>query len=177
MTKRLFVSIACGAALLYGCSKEQSGTNVHPASTSRHGMPSGSGFAGYNMRGSSNSADYSASIPVDSANRLIESYLTSVEYPSNELSLRSLTFSGDSLRAYLSNPNVKTIKFMLAHQPEYVNTGHFGVYAGMNPEALTLVIAGLDENGNFVLNNQNEVYEHCAPCPFICNGVSDAYIQ
>lgn len=66
---------------------------------------------------------------------------------------------------------------MIAHQPEYINTGHFGEYADMNPSAITVVIVGVGADDEYILNNQNEVYEHCSPCPVLCHSDVDAYIQ
>jgi hypothetical protein len=76
------------------------------------------------------------------------------------------------------NPNIVTLKFMVAHQPDYINGGHGGVPAGMAPGAMTMIVVGLNNNDQYVLNNRNEVYEHFATCPFTCPGsVNDAYIQ
>ncbi len=141
MIKRFFALTIISAALIYGCSKEKSSSNVQPLPNTGSGH--NTSYRGYGLRGTFND-DYSASIPVDSANRMIESYLTSINYPANDSGLRSLSFSADSLRAYLDNADIKTIKFMFAHQPGYINTGHYGEYAAMNPAALTVVITALD---------------------------------
>jgi hypothetical protein len=58
---------------------------------------------------------------------MLESYLSSVGYPSVDTAIRSLSFDADTLRAYLQNPNIVTLKFMVAHQPDYINGGHGGV--------------------------------------------------
>jgi hypothetical protein len=109
---------------------------------------------------------------------MLESYLSSVGYPSVDTAIRSLSFDADTLRAYLQNPNIVTLKFMVAHQPDYINGGHGGVPAGMAPGAMTMIVVGLNNNDQYVLNNRNEVYEHFATCPFTCPGsVNDAYIQ
>lgn len=122
-------------------------------------------------------AGFSQSIPVDTANSMITSYLGSVGYPSVDTALRSLSFDADTLRAYLQNPGIVTLKFMFAHQPAYKNSGFGGQYSGMHPDALTLVIVGLDNNDQYVLNNRSEVYEHFNPCPQNCHGSATAFIQ
>jgi len=121
---------------------------------------------------------YSQSIPLDTANSMIQSYLTSVRYPAADTALRSLTFDADTLRSYLmQNPSIVSVKFIMAHQPAYKNGGGNGVYSGMKPQALTMVVVGLNEAGQYVLNSQNGVYEHMAPCPNHCPGTSSAIIQ
>ena len=105
---------------------------------------------------------------------MISSYLTSINYPSNTETLRSLTFDADSLRAYLndsSNGKIVTLKFMLAHQTNYTKN-HYGTNAGMRADAITLVLVGLDEDDNYIYSRGNKVYEHFSPCPTNCDNVS-----
>jgi len=122
-------------------------------------------------------SDYSQSITVDTANGMISSYLSSVNYPSTDTALRSLTFDADTLRAYLLNPNIVTLKFMFAHQLTYKNGGFSGQYAGMQPTAMTMVVVGLDNSDHYVLNNRNGVFEDFSPCPNYCPGNSGALIN
>lgn len=168
MFKKIFVTALACIALIYGCKKESTDLAPKPASVS---LNQTSSYAGYALKGTDD--DYSRSIPVDSANRMISSYLTSIDYPSNETSLRSLAFSADSLRDYLNDSNIKTIRFMFAHQPAYINAGHFGEPSGMNPDALTLVIVGMSNTGAYILNKNDEVFEHCKPCPKFCASSAD----
>ncbi len=168
MFRKFSVAALLSIMCIYSCSKKNQGA-VQPVAPTAGQTP----YTGYALRGTND--DYSASIPVDSANRMIGSYLTSIGYPGNDSSLRSLSFDADSMRAYLKNPNVKTVKLMLAHQPAYINS-RYGQFAGMNPQALTVVIVGVNSTGSYVKNAQNEVYEHCSPCPVHCDGNTDAYI-
>jgi hypothetical protein len=174
--KSTFIAIALFSIyFILGCTKESGTVGNMPA-------PQGSPVGNYGMYGHSNAryagSDYSQSIPVTDANQMIQSYLTSVNYPAADTALRSLSFDADTLRAYLQNSNIVTLKFMLAHQPAYASgTTTKGVYAGQNPNAMTLVVVGLNEQDQYVLNNRNGVYEHFIPCPNRCTGNGDAFIQ
>lgn len=121
--------------------------------------------------------DYSQPIAIDTANRMIRSYVTGMGYPAQDTALRSLSFDADTLRAYLNDPKIVTLKFYIAHQQAYMNTaGGYGKNAGMKPGAITLVIAGLDNSEHIVRNSSNGVYEHTRPCPNNCNDERDAYL-
>lgn len=173
MFKNVFVFALVATALIYGCKKE-SDPQPNSGNTSANSSYSGSG-GGFSLRGTD--AHFSASIAVDSANRMIQSYLYSINYPANDSGLRSLSFSADSLRAYLSDPAITDVKFMFAHQPGYMNSGHFGQFAGMNPAALTVVIVGVSDDSKFILNKHQEVFEHLSPCPVYCDGITSPYIS
>lgn len=93
--------------------------------------------------------------------------------------MRSLTFDADTLRTYLADTSIKTLKFMLAHRPAWaMNTSTWGQWAGTRPSAMTLVIVGLSQNDQYILNNRGQVFEHCLPCPQDCPNASvSALIQ
>lgn len=112
--------------------------------------------------------NYSKSIPIDTANKMILSYLASIHFPSQDTSLRCLYFDADTLRAYLSDPNITTVKFVLAHQQNYLCAATYGKFIGMKPNAMTMIIAGVDDAGVLVKNTKGEVYEHAMPCPNNC---------
>ncbi len=125
-------------------------------------------------------AGYSQSVPIDTANKMIGSYLSSVGYPYADTTIRSLAFNADTLRAYLSNSNIKDVRFYLAHQITWLDAGlnRFGKNIGLAPGKLTLIVVGLDNNGNVVRNSANGVYEHAMPCPTNCGpSSSDPYLQ
>jgi hypothetical protein len=170
MKRILTIGTIVGMYLVLGCTKQNAtvGTSTTPST-------SNVGFNGHTVARMAGPG-YSQSIPLDEANRMIQSYLTSVNYPSVDNSLRALTFDADTLRKYLSDPKIVTIKFVLAHQPAYINSGNFGKPANMNPQAMTMVIVGLNDNNGYVLNQDNGVYEHMNPCPTYC-GNEDAYIH
>lgn len=123
---------------------------------------------------------FSKSIGIDTANRMIASYLESVGYPYADTSIRSLAFNADTLRAYLANPNITDVKLYLAHQITWLDGGpnRYGKNIGTQPGKLTVILVGLDNNGAVVRNSANGVYEHALPCPTSCgSSASDPYIQ
>ncbi|MBS1773645.1 MAG: hypothetical protein JST82_12365 [Bacteroidetes bacterium] len=107
-------------------------------------------------------------IPKDSANKMISSYITSLNGNPDDVNLYSLIIDADQLRLYLSNTNIKHVKLMLAHTLEYINSGHSGQNCGYKSGALTLIIAGYDASNNYVYYDANMVMDHMLPCPSSC---------
>ena len=124
-------------------------------------------------------AEYSQPISLDTANRMISSYLNSVNYPAVDTAVRSLAFNADTLRSYLSDSRITSLEFVLAHQLSYINGGsnRFGKNIGMKPGALTVIAVGLDNNGAVIRNSSNGVYEHAMPCPTNCPNIADAFLH
>lgn len=124
----------------------------------------------HSCKPSSSRADIEGYIPKDSANRMIRSYLTSIGGDSNpgNSNLYSLIVDADLLRDYLGNKEIKKVKVMLAHNLAYINSGHEGQNAGYNSDALTIVMAGYNRAGNYVLAPGNVVCNHAMPCPRNC---------
>ena len=122
---------------------------------------------------------YSQPISLDTANRMISSYLQSVNYPVVDTAVRSLAFNADTLRAYLADSRITSVEFVLAHQLSYLNGGsdRFGKNIGMKPGAITIIAVGVDDNGNVIRNSSNGVYEHALPCPNSCPNTNDAYLH
>lgn len=119
----------------------------------------------------------SQSIPLETANLMLNSYLTSVGYPAVDTAVRSMSFDADTLRAYLQNPNIVTVKFMLAHEANYAAM-HENASVGLNANKLTMVVVGLDDNNRYILNAKNEVYDHFSNCPLICvDQIGDPFIH
>lgn len=110
-------------------------------------------------------------IPVDSANKMISSYLTSINANQNDTSLRSIIFNADSLRAMLNdtlNGKIAKIKIMLSHTLDYINSGGQGQPCGYTSGKLTFVIAGFDCQNNYVLNPAGKVINKGMACPNNC---------
>ncbi len=124
---------------------------------------------------------YSKSISLDTANRMISSYLQSVGFTNGiDSAVRSLAFDADTLRSYLSDPNITSLEFFLAHQQAYLNAdiSRFGKNIGMRPGALTVICVGIDNDGKVVRNSSNGVYEHAFPCPTACPvSAADGYLH
>lgn len=114
---------------------------------------------------------HSKPIPIDTANRMIQSYLTSIHPEDNPYETRSLIFQADILRDYLndsSHGKIEHLKMVLAHQLSYINAGHFGQRPDSNSEALTLVLVGYGENGNYIYFDGDKALNVCQPCPREC---------
>lgn len=112
-----------------------------------------------------------APISVDTANRMIASYLNSIHYKENTNAIRSWTFNADTLRRFLNSDSGRQIvrlKLMLAHTMKYIEDGHEGQPLPVDSHELTLVIIGVDAHGKYRRNEQNNAYDHCAPCPSDC---------
>ena len=159
---------------IMSCKKDSDLIQTYPATSQQAGGQQGF-FGRSNARLSGNS--YSQSISIDTANRMLTSYLNGVGYPGVDTAVRSLVFDADTLRTYLANPNIATLKFMFAHKQSYMNSGHQGIGSGLNPEAITLIVVGLNEDDHYVPNNRGEVYDHLINCPNTCPGASTATIQ
>jgi hypothetical protein len=114
---------------------------------------------------------YSLPISIDTANRMIQSYLTSVNAPATNTFMRSMLINADTLRNYIndtSHGKIASIKLFLSHQLTWINSGHYGVRAGTKSNAFALVLVGLDASGHYIYNRNNMVYEHLQPCPYHC---------
>lgn len=113
-------------------------------------------------------------IPVDSANKMINSYITSLNGNSGNEYLYSLIADADELREYLNaNGSVKHVKLMFAHTLSYINSGHGGENCNTKAGKLTLIIAGYDASGNYVIGN-NGVMDNLQPCPINCPSTGTA---
>lgn len=110
----------------------------------------------------------SSFLPMDSANIMIQSYLSSVGYPKNDDSLLSLSVNADDLRAFLADSSITDIKLMFAHRMDYINNGNSGEYCGYSPDGLTLILAAYDANGDYIFHDGDQVMNRMAPCPPSC---------
>lgn len=171
---RLFLVAAISAVVLStGCKNSggSKGSENEPVATTApagNAAPSGAIMGKKYQRVAGIDYGYSEALAVDSANKMIQSYLTSVGYPQQDNNLRALVFDAAVLRSYLANPAIKSVKFMLAHQPDYIAAGNYGVNAGLNPDVITMVIVGVGNDGAYIKNSEGKVYEHFSPCPKEC---------
>lgn len=102
-----------------------------------------------------------AEVPVATANGYITQYIDDY-YTPGIMPVKSLILDADLLRSYLSNPDITNIKFMLGVRP-------FGT-----DETITLVVAGYDANGDYILTSSGNVLDHANPCPTNCPTVGNA---
>jgi len=110
-------------------------------------------------------------IIADSANKMIKSYLASIGDTNGVVKsdhLQSLILDAGALRRYLSDNSIKKVKIMFAHRLDYINDGHYGQPAGYSPAGLTIIVAGYDDDGNYVLAPGNMAPDRSMPCPTNC---------
>lgn len=120
-------------------------------------------------RSMSASAVDSSFIPVDSANKMIGSYLSSIS--SDSTNLKSIILNADALREYLtsdSGKNISSMKVMFAHTLPYINAGNKGVPCGYKSGDLTIILAGYDANGKYIYGPTKSVLDRGGPCPSFC---------
>jgi len=119
------------------------------------------------------SADsYSHFIVIDSANKMLGSYLNSINYTDNDTDVQSLIVDVHQLRKYIDSipgsDTISHIKLMFAHTLNYANSSHAGTNAGYNSNALTVIISAYGPNGTYMFYSGNMVLDYTQPCPPIC---------
>jgi len=122
---------------------------------------------GNNGGGNHGYGDMHEYISIDSANKMLTSYLNSINANNNDTDLRSITIDADQLRIYLKDENVAKVKIMLAHRLDYINAGNKDVNCGYNYQGLTVILAGYDTSFNYVYSNKM-VLDLGTPCPTSC---------
>lgn len=117
---------------------------------------------------------FSKFISLDSANKMLQSYLSSINYQQNDTELHAIIFKAADLRQMLSDGRITNIKIMLAHTLDYINAGGAGEYCGYKSKELTVIIAGYDSSGNYIYSPSGRVLEMGAPCPTSCPAAGTA---
>lgn len=112
-------------------------------------------------------------IPVDSANKMLNSYLNSISYQANDSTLRSISFDMAQLRAYTDSPatgsdRITSIKVMFAHKLSYINSGKGNTDGHNNRDAVTFIIAAYTEDGTVRYLDGDKIMNTGAPCPTNC---------
>lgn len=108
-------------------------------------------------------------ISLDSGNKMLNSYLNSINYISNDTSVRSFLLNADQLRIYLTDTSIKGMKVMLAHNLSYINAGNANKNVGYNKSGLTILIAGFNRTGDYTLfGTDAKVLNKALPCPNNC---------
>jgi hypothetical protein len=160
--KKLLIPALCIGIVIAACKKEEStvGTASQPSYVHQH-------MAARFTGDSTDTFGASPFITIETANEMISSYLSSINFTANDSDVFSYTINADSLRAYLADASIKNIKIIMAHSMAYINAGHVGQNAGYQTGALTLILAGYNSSGNYVYYN-GMVMDHAAPCPYTC---------
>lgn len=152
---------------LYSCKKDKKTEAEAVQEEAQTQLPTG----GYSLMNYNINTDPNL-IPVDTANRMIRSYLKSVE--NDDEMLHSLILNAETIRQYLKDSSIKEIKVMFAHTLTYMNSGHEGQNAGLKSNALTIVLAGYRSDGTYVLSQGNKVPNKARPCPTSCPLIGEA---
>ena len=115
--------------------------------------------------------EQSTFIPIDSANKMISSYINSIDYKNNDSDLVSVRVNAQDLRKMLNDmvgsETITEVQIKLAHTLNYINDGHANQPAGYNKDALTFVLIGINAQGDYV-NAGTAVLNHSIPCPTSC---------
>jgi|GEM_PF-487269 len=166
MTIAALLAVASLTACQNGGENKETGANKQ---TEPQALASGTGDS------STTEADTCLScIPVDSANKMIGSYITSLNGNTSNEYLYSLIVNADDLRKYLvDNPSVTNVKVMFAHTLDYINTGHGGQNCNTKAGALTVILGGYNSSGNYVIGTSG-VMDHAMPCPTSCPSTGTA---
>lgn len=110
-------------------------------------------------------------IPKDSANKMINSYLNSINYPLDDSDVLSYSVDADALRFLLDSmpgsQNIHEIQIRLGHDLDYINSGHGNQNCGYNYKGLTVILNGVSLSGSAVVV-ANAVINHARPCPKSC---------
>jgi len=105
------------------------------------------------------------------ADIMLNSYLNSIHATHNDTDLQCFIYNADSLRKYLNDTSkgkITQVKLMLAHTISYANSAKANVNCGYKSGALTIIIAGYDNAGNYIYNAQGNVLDNAQPCPNSC---------
>lgn len=109
-----------------------------------------------------------AFIPKDTANLMIDSYITAINPTQNPDEIHSLLCNADTLLSYYrAHPEIQYFKLSFAHNLTYIHSGQYGVRPAPDDNALTVVISGVDNSGNYVLMD-GSVIDYLTPCPDQC---------
>lgn len=115
--------------------------------------------------------EQSSFISIDSANKMISSYINSIDYKHNDSDVQSITYNARDLRKMLdsmvASETVTEVQIKLAHTLSYINDGHANQPAGYNKDALTFVLVGINAQGDYV-NAGTAVVDFGRPCPSHC---------
>lgn len=138
-------------------------------------------FSSLNTHGQGGGTTNPYFIPVDSANKMLRSYLSSIhaDVDSNK-QLQSVIMDADALREYLSDSSIRKVKVMFAHTLNYINSGKEGVNCKYTANQLTIIIGGYDKNNNYVIAPGGKVPNRGIPCPENCpdsGTASDMYLH
>lgn len=103
-------------------------------------------------------------ISVSTANGYIQDFIEHY-FDTGKVPVKSMIMDADLIRNYLSNEEIRNVKFMLGERTVDHN--------GAPTPTLTIIVTGYDSDGNYITNN-GMVPDHTAPCPHLCPTIGDA---
>lgn len=106
-----------------------------------------------------------AEITVTTANEYIENFISDY-YDTGKAPVKSMILDANILRTYLLNPDIEDIKFMLGARDI--------VHQGNTIQVFTLIVAGYNANGDYILTNNGLIIDQSRPCPPECPPVGKA---
>ena len=107
-------------------------------------------------------------ISIDSANKMISSYLNSIHYQNNDTDVRAFIMDANALRCYLNSDegkNVSNLKIFLAHKLDYANSSDSNKNCGYKVQGLTLIVTGFDSLGNYIIYPNGLCIDHMDEIP------------
>lgn len=110
------------------------------------------------------SARYTTPISKAEAKDMIDWYLNGTQHLINDDDIvRSFYFDYPTIETYLKGTGCKNLQLILAR------TSSGGPF--------TLILAGVKKDGSHIYTANNEVYEHCFPCPSNCLSTDNIYVD
>jgi hypothetical protein len=154
--KKIAIVIALLITCIVACTKKKNSVNTEKQLSSKELM--NTAILGQD----------SPFIPVDSANRMLTSYLNSLNDEGHENDVHSLIVDANALRAYLQNQDITHVKLMFAHRLDYINNGGKDQYSGMTNNAITIIVGGYNDQNNYVSSPAGSYLDNMQPCPYNC---------
>lgn len=98
-------------------------------------------------------------VSVSTANGYITEFISDY-FNTGKAPVKSMIMDAQLIRDYLADNTIENVKFMLGARDETVN--------GQTTQIFTLIVAGYDSNGDYVLTSSGNVLDHSDPCPDKC---------
>ncbi|HVW96692.1 MAG TPA: hypothetical protein VHA56_12050 [Mucilaginibacter sp.] len=115
---------------------------------------------------------FSQFIVIDSANKMTNSYLTSIGSTHNDTDIQSLIIDVHQLRRYIdsipASSSIAYLKLQFAHTLSVANSAQAGTNMGYKSNALTIIISAFNSSNSAVYYNGNMVLDYAQPCPPAC---------
>jgi hypothetical protein len=102
------------------------------------------------------------------ANDMLESYLNSIPVEEQGQYLRSLVLDADAIRSYLADTSITKVKLMLAYTLPYAESPDASRPPDLKSGGITILLAGVNGSGNYVLHGSNSVVNFATLCPPTC---------